>query len=310
MLNIIAADYYVPNHFIDLKNSEEFYGLSKYELNVFTRLYGLEKIPSAKNMALTELLSIPIKKIFQDNSVNNQSIKYLIYAHTSKVVNSFSQSAIKFLKQSFNFNNAIMLETTINNCASTISAIEIAGNLLKSDSSDAKALIVTGELTFTEIQKVIPKISILGDASAALLLGNNGVHHKLLSIEMKVDGKSSEGVWMNQEKSKEYERDYAPTLSQVIRMALKKANINLSDLSFIFPHNVNLPSWKKVISELNIPINKIYLSNVRKYSHCFGADIVINFVDAERERLIEPGDFYVMATVGLGSIYAAAVFQY
>lgn len=310
MINIEHASYYVPDHFIDLNQVPELYGLSKNELKVFTRLYGLERIPAAVGMSLQALLCKPIEQLMREKSINPNHIKVLIYAHTSKVVTPFSQSAIKYIKNYFHFDHALTFGTTINNCASTITALEMAACLLETMDADAKALIITGELTFTEVQKVIPKISILGDAAAVMLLGNSGSSHRLLATEMEIDGASADGIWMTPEQNKQYERDYAPKFSAVIKRALAKANIDISELSFIFPHNVNLPSWNKVVTYLNTTTDKIYLRNVKRYSHCFGADIVINLVDAKKENLIKPGDYYLMATVGLGSVYAAAVFQY
>lgn len=310
MLNIEAASYFVPDHFIDINQVPELYGLDKNELKVFTRLYGLERIPSAQGMNVQELLSHPIEQLLEDKHFDPENVRVLIYAHTSKVITAFSQSILKFLRDKFHFNNALMFGTSINNCASTITAFEMASNMLRSMDKDAKALIVTGELTFTQVQKVIPKISILGDASAVMLVGNSSSQHELLAVEMEIDGGSADGIWMTPEQNKQYELDYAPTFSRVIKKALEKANIGLEDITYIFPHNVNIPSWKNVVKALGISMDKIYLRNVKRYSHCFGADVVINFVDAKREGLIKQGDYYLMATVGLGSIYAAAIFRY
>lgn len=310
MLNIEAAQYYVPSKFVDLTNMTEFCGLSRQELKVFTRVYGLENIPSGEGMRLHDLLCAPIKALLQQNYVDRNNIKLVIYAHTSEILMPFSQSIVRWIKKEFNFDCAVSFAATINNCASTLSALEVADHYLRALGADAKALIITGELTFTPVQKVIPGVSLLGDAAAVMLVGRRNGFHRLLAIETKVDGSSAGGVWMTREKNRQYELDYAPALSGVIKAALTKAKIGLSHLTAIFPHNVNLPSWQAVAKCLGLPIEKIYLQNVRRYSHCFGADIVINFLDAVRAGVVKPGDYYMMVTVGLGSVYSAAVFQY
>lgn len=52
MVNILAADYFVPDSFIDLNDVKSFYGLNKHELNVFTRLYGLKKNSFCKELGI------------------------------------------------------------------------------------------------------------------------------------------------------------------------------------------------------------------------------------------------------------------
>jgi 3-oxoacyl-[acyl-carrier-protein] synthase-3 len=310
MLNIEAASYYVPTTYIDLNQASELYGLPRNELKVFTRLYGLEKIPYASNIALKELLFNALDKLFKENDINVDDIKFLIYAHTSKVVMSFSDSVIQSIKKRYLLTNAISFGVTINNCASTISAIEMAESLIKDMPLNSKVLIVVGELTFTSVQKIIPKISILGDASSALLVSNVKKQHQLLAVGTIVEGASADGVWMTPEQNQQYERDYAPTFSRAIHRAVAKVGLALSEIKLILPHNVNLPAWSKLAKQLNFPIEKVYLDNVKRYSHCFGSDSIINFVDVLKDNKLQIGDYYMMATVGLGSFYSAAVFQY
>lgn len=304
MLSIESASYFVPKKYINLINASEVYGLTKNEIKVFTRVYGLEKIPIADDMSLRSLLYQSL------NQLNMSSVCLIIFAHTSKVVAAFSDPIIHDIKRDYHLSDAVGFGMTINNCASTLSAFEVADHYLQTQSSDKKALIITGELTFTSVQKVIPRISILGDASAAVLVSRSNTEHRLLSVATHIDGASADGVWMTPEQNQQYERDYAPTFSAVIHDAVNKAGIALTDVAYIFPHNVNIPAWTKLANVINFPIEKIYLNNIKRYSHCFGADIIINFVDAIDNKNLKSGDYYMLATVGLGSIYSAAVFQY
>ena len=137
-----------------------------------------------------------------------------------------------------------------------------------------------------------------------------GKNHRLLHQEMKIAGEFYRGVWLTAEESKLFEYQYVPLLSETILLAIKNAGLTLDNIRLILPHNVNLISWENTAKAMGLSLDKIYLNNVRKYAHCFGADIFINFVDVLAEKKLKPGDYYVMATVGLGATFAAAVFQY
>jgi 3-oxoacyl-[acyl-carrier-protein] synthase-3 len=44
--------------------------------------------------------------------------------------------------------------------------------------------------------------------------------------------------------------------------------------------------------------------------HCFGADYFINFASADGLGMLRPGEYYLMAAVGLGATFSAMVFQH
>ena len=85
---IEAADYFVPKEAIDLNLVPELYGLTKNELKVFTRLYGLEKIPTAREMSLQELIRIPVEKMMQDSLVDPEKIKIIIRGNQEARISS------------------------------------------------------------------------------------------------------------------------------------------------------------------------------------------------------------------------------
>jgi 3-oxoacyl-[acyl-carrier-protein] synthase-3 len=132
----------------------------------------------------------------------------------------------------------------------------------------------------------------------------------MIHLEMKTAGQYHRGIWLTPEESQVFEQEYVPLLSQTILRAVEKAHLDLCDIKLILPHNVNLISWEKTAKALNFPYSKIYLNNIRKYAHCFGSDILINFVDANESSRLKTGDYYLMVTVGLGATFAAAVFKH
>nr|WP_236663471.1 3-oxoacyl-[acyl-carrier-protein] synthase III C-terminal domain-containing protein [Aeromonas jandaei] len=87
----------------------------------------------------------------------------------------------------------------------------------------------------------------------------------------------------------------------------QQAVLEWEQIRWIFPHNVNLISWRNAAAKLNVPLSKIYLDKLPELGHCFGADIFINWRFAS--QTLQPGDHIMVATVGLGAVFGAAVFQ-
>ncbi len=310
MLNIEAASYFVPKNRLKIEESLERFSLTKPQARVYSAFYGIQEIPCAEGLSMVDLITRSVEDLLQKTIIDKQHIKYLIHSHTAKVITRFGRSVIRQVQQELGLTSAIAFGTSLNNCASTLNAFEMASVLLQSHDEQARAIIVTGERAFTPTVQVIPNTSITGDASSAVLLGLHGKSHRLIHQEMRMAGEFYRGIWLTPEESKLFEKKYVSLLSETILLAIKNAGLNLNDVRLILPHNVNLISWENTAKAMNFPLEKIYLKNVKKYAHCFGSDIFINFADALAEEKLKPGDYYLMATVGLGATFAAAVFQY
>jgi 3-oxoacyl-[acyl-carrier-protein] synthase-3 len=310
MLSIDDVSYFVPQQRFDVEASRERFSLSKMEAKVFATFYGLQKIPYAGDMSMVSLICKSIEQLLKKNNVERRNIKYIIHCHTATVITSFGRSVIREAQQALGLESALCFGTSMNNCASTLNALEMAEMLLQNHDKHARAILVTGERAFTPTVQVIPNSSITGDASAAALLGLNGKKHRMLSLQMSAAGEFHKGIWSSPSESKKFEMAYVPKLTKTINEAISKAGLTLNDIALIVPHNVNVISWLNYANESGFPYKKIFLSNVKKYAHCFGSDIFINLSDAVSKNRISPGDYYVMATVGIGATFGACIFQY
>ena len=308
MLYINDTSYFVPNYVRDIDDVGEIIGIDKNHLKVYKKIFGIEKIPTAIEMRFHDFIKKPIEQLFKNNQINKDDIHYLIHCHTAKVISPFFTSIIRDVKKDLALTNANAFGISVNNCASVMTAFDILNHVLENKNS--KAIIVAGDYTFTPVMQYIPNTSILAEASSAALIGLHGDKNKLIAISTRIEGQFAKGIWLSPLEANEFEACYVNLLSDIILNAVNKAKLTKDQIKLIIPHNVNLPSWKRVANSLNIPIEKIYLDNVKKYSHCFGADMFINLASIEKEKIIQPGDYYVMATVGLGAVFSAAVFQY
>lgn len=309
MIYINHATCFIPNTTINVEESAARYNISKAQAKVFSKIYGLERIPVAHNMSILDLIRKPIANLMQTAEVKQSQVALLIHVHTAKVIAPFGETIVQKIKQEFFTSDTLAFSLSINNCASTLVAFDIAKCLLAKYTVDAKAVIVIGERAFTPAIQLIPNTSITGDAAVAVLLSKSGRHDKMLSFTMRTQGKFAKGIWLTPEEIAEFELVYPILLASTIRYAVQKAGITLEKVKVILPHNVNLPSWAKVAKLLDVPLHKIHLNNVKRYAHCFGADVVINYIAAKQAELIVKNDYYVMVTVGLGATFAAAVFQ-
>ncbi|MBO1910134.1 hypothetical protein J4G37_35785, partial [Microvirga sp. 3-52] len=282
MTGISLIESYLPSKQESISDLSENLGLTTFQTKLLTRIHGLEKIRYDPEETLFNLLKEPIIKILP--KVDSSKIKYILYAHTIQNVTPHTINIVEQIKEEFNLKHAISFSVTQHNCASALTAIEIASHLLKKGGDNV--LLITGEKAFTPSAQVIPNTSIMGEGSSASILTRNSEKNKLLSMERTILGKYYSGIYQDSELLKEFEKTYVKTLCNTISRALKTAKVRLEDLKIIIPHNVNKTSWLRVADYLQINKNKIYLNNISEFGHCFSSDPFINYSSIEQAGLL------------------------
>lgn len=306
MIGISFIESYLPSKQESIENLSEKLGLTTFQTKLLTRIHGLEKVRYDPEETLFNLLKEPVTKILP--KIDLSQIKYILYAHTIQNVTPHTINVIEQIKEEFNLRHAISFSVTQHNCASALTAIEIASYLLQKEGDNI--LLLTGEKAFTPSAQVIPNTSFMGEGSSASILTRNSPKNKLLSLERTILGKYYSGIYQNSELLKEFEQTYVKTLCNTLRRALKTAKVKLEDLKIIIPHNVNKTSWLRVADYLQINKEKVYLNNISQIGHCFSSDSFINYCSVEEEELLKKGDYFLMVSVGLGAVFSVGVFQY
>jgi 3-oxoacyl-[acyl-carrier-protein] synthase-3 len=309
-MHIVNVTYQLPETYETVMAMAKRVNLPLSEAKVFERVFGLKNLPIDLNATIEPLLIAAASCCLKEASIQPQQIKWLIHAHTATHVCPFGQSAVRSLKQKLGLDHAIAFGTGMTKCAAIFTAFEIANELLKSLAQDKYILLVTGDVAFTEVLQYIPGSTITTDGAAAILLAKDSINHQYLSSVNITYGEFAAGVWGEKANLQKFEKHYSQYLSAVILAAIAKANLSLEQIKLILPHNVNTLSWLKVIKELSLPRDTIFLDNIPRTAHCFGSDPFINLRDALMRNLIQKGDYYLLATVGLGATFAAMVFQY
>lgn len=301
---------FVPGQFVPLEDLQNTLSLNRNQVKVLTRIHGIEQVPMAKGLTLKQLLASSLEKLLHSEGFPpKDKIKYLIYTHTIQTVSPYPINTVNELAKEFGLTEALPMSLTMQNCASSITALDLAESLLEKD-SESYAILLTGEKAFTPSVQLIPNTTVMGEASAACLISAKSGKNALLSVKQKTLGQFSNGVRLTPELMREFDLAYVPALASVITSAVEAAGLTLGDIDLILPHNINLSSWRKVLKHMDFPREKIFLNNVSKMGHCFCSDVFVNYRSAQEEGLIREGSVLVMVSVGLGATFAAAVVRH
>lgn len=309
MINVVKTAFSVPSS-MPLMEIHEQLGISKLQAKVFHDFYGLRNIAIAHNESLEALLVQAIKKITEGSLIRPDEIDYVIFAHTSLTQSPHSYGVLRRVMHQCELTNSNYFGINLNKCASAIEALIVAKNLLSNNPSAKNALVISGDIAFTNQQRYLQNASIAGDAAAAMFLSNQQLSDKgfrLIATSKVVYPEFYEGAWLSKSQSKKFEDEFPSMMASVINESLLTSKLSLKDIQYILPHNVNFPIWKSITSKLGCEFTKVYCENIGKYGHCFSTDFMINL--ASVKPLVSANEYVVAASVGFGLTFVSAVFQ-
>jgi 3-oxoacyl-[acyl-carrier-protein] synthase-3 len=309
MTALEAVATYVPDQRVSIESLAEEVGLTPMQVKVFKRFQGLAHVRRDPDGTLLELLLAGTSRLDALRGREHQ-VRYVLHARATAVVTPYPVNPLHELCQVTGLNHATAFTLTHHGCATGLLAIDVAGRLLAADGDpDAMALVLAGEKAFTRDAKVIPGISIFGEAAAACLVRSAGCRNRLLAYATSIHGEFG-GQFMDvPELAARYDQVYASSLTETILAAVAQAGLCIGEISLILPHNVNLMSWQRSCRRIGFPVERVLLDNIPAIGHAFCADAFINYATAMERGLLSPGDRYLIAAGG-GATFSAMVYEH
>lgn len=303
-----AVATYVPPTARSVADAAGDLQLSATEAAVLQKFYGLRDYRVDRAATAADLVERAARALPSLGRVARR-IRYVLHAKSVPPSGPHATPPVQSVRSALGLSGAVGFAVTQHACASGLLALDLAGRLLAAHEPDALALVLTGEKAYPSVNRTMPAPTITGEASAACLVARSGAGDLVLSYEWRVDGEFRDGTTMPGPTRSRFHQRYPQALAEVVQAAVARAGLELSDLAMILPHNVNRASWVRVAALLGLPLDRVYLDNVPVTGHAFCADPFVNYrcaVDADR---LEPGRPYLLASVGLGAVYAAMVLQ-
>jgi 3-oxoacyl-[acyl-carrier-protein] synthase-3 len=307
-----AVACYLPDKRVPVEDVAGQLGLAAIQVRLFRRYLGLAEIRLDPGGTLLDLLAAATSRLgqLQDPRVRHL-VRYVLHARALPVVVPYPVSPVRDLCRAFGLDDAVCFTVSHQACATGLLAVDIAGRLLAEDGDpDALALVLTGEKAFTRDARLVPGMSIFGEAAAACLVASDGPADRVLSYAASVRGGFDGRLDELPDVAARFEKEYPASLTEAMSAAADQAGVRLSELSLILPHNVNALSWQRLCRRIGFPVSRVLLDNVPVTGHAFCADPFINYVTAVERGLLRSGDRYLVAAAGVGATFSAMVVEH
>ena len=214
-------------------------------------------------------------------------------------------------------------------CSGFIYALEIAQQFIASHTYNTVLVIGAEKLSSIIDWKDRNTCVLFGDGAGAAILQSRGNTHGLLTACMGADGSKAGLLSMPAGGSrqpatlesvnarlhylrmdgKETFKNAVNAMLQAAQEALRRCEIDISQIKLVIPHQANRRIIDAVGERLGAREDQIFI-NLHKFGNTSAASVAIALDEAVQEGKIQRGDLVLLVVFGAGLTWGAAVIQW
>jgi 3-oxoacyl-[acyl-carrier-protein] synthase-3 len=265
-------------------------GLDAGAQKMFARLFGFNTLPYEPDAPMASLMTRAVEDL-ATQMPEKTCFSHVFHCHTLPTVRlhgaDFAGGAATAPEQ---------VSLGMAHCATGVAAFELLGHTLGPDDT---ALVLVGERAFHRRIRLIDDTTIMGEGAVALAVTRKTGPFTVIATHTTHDGCAAISRGHPTEPP-QVGRDYTDFVASHLADAMDRFGITADAPTHIMPHNVNMVSWHPIAKAAGLDPKKLFLRNVGRVGHCFGADPFINLTDAHAQGLTRSGDHVLMTSVGMG----------
>jgi 3-oxoacyl-[acyl-carrier-protein] synthase-3 len=320
-IQIIAAGSSLPELAVTNDDLSKFLDTSDEWISTRT---GIKQRYIATKETTTELGAKAARIALQNSGLSKDDIDLVICATGTPDVCAPTVAAN--IKKELGIESAPAFDMNTN-CSSFVYAITVAESLMK-NCNYKNAIVIGADVTSQILDWKDRGTAVLfGDGAGAVVLSNTenaGIlssyldciidKDNSLACNNKIDStpffqSDPERVTKVTMSGKSVMRFATQAFTEAVSAVVTKANISVSDIKLIIPHQANLRILKAAASKMNIDESKIYV-NIDKVANTQAATIPIALHEALEKKLINRGDVILFVAFGAGLSLGAVLLKW
>lgn len=304
-VTIDAVECCFPDQVVTVEERAAQLGLNAAQTHMFRRIQGLDRMHYDASVDLFDLLLPAARRVLEQAG----TVRYLLYGQAYHSVPSMAATdTAEEIRRRLGLTRVTAFTVTQQNCAIPLTAIDMAGALLRADDiPGAQALIVTGDKPRIREAQLVGNTCMVADGAAACLVSLNGPGAVVRSFATAGRGEFSDGMLMTPEQGRASIQARPANLLAVMEESARQAGYTLDDMQIVIPTNPNTTYWAETVKD-NALRKKFFIDNVPRYSHCLGADIFINYATLRDDKCLAADRPAMFVSVGIGMTFSAMVF--
>lgn len=305
MITLEAVESHLPERTVTVEDRAAELGLTPEQTHMFRRHFGLDRMHYDPSVELVEQLVRAAERALGDTP--RADVRHLILGHALHGAGHLAPDIVRQLARRLDLEHATAFALTQQNCAVSMSAVDVAGALLQAGADpSARALVLVGDKPRTRAAQLIMNTCIVADGTAAALVAWDGPGVPVRSFATRTLGQFSDGMLSSPETLRASAELRPLVLAEVMEEAAHRAGHTLADIQWFIPSNPNLVFWRDAVPDEELR-GRFFLGNVPRYSHCLAADVFANYVTLREEKQVEPDRPVMFVAIGVGMTFSAMV---
>lgn len=214
-------------------------------------------------------------------------------------------------------------------CSGFLNALSVADSFIRTGQINNALVVGSDALSRLLNWQDRGTCILFGDGAGAVVLGASENGSGILSTRLRTDGSyvktlyvpaggslkpaTPETVRRNEHtitmNGKEVFKIAVRSMEEISRQALVEADVQVSEVSLVIPHQANRRIIVALAERLGIPMERVMV-NLEKYGNTSAASIPVALDEAKRQGRIKPGNIVLLNAFGAGFAWGAAVIKF
>ena len=214
-------------------------------------------------------------------------------------------------------------------CSGFLNALSVADSFIRTGQINNALVVGSDALSRLLNWQDRGTCILFGDGAGAVVLGASQNGSGILSTRLRTDGSyvktlyvpaggslkpaTPETVQRNEHtitmNGKEVFKIAVRSMEEISRQALIEADVQVSEVALVIPHQANRRIIVALAERLVIPMERVMV-NLEKYGNTSAASIPVALDEAKRQGRIKPGDIVLLNAFGAGFAWGAAVIKF
>jgi 3-oxoacyl-[acyl-carrier-protein] synthase-3 len=214
-------------------------------------------------------------------------------------------------------------------CSGFLNALSVADSFIRTGQINNALVVGSDALSRLLNWQDRGTCILFGDGAGAVVLGASQNGSGILSTRLRTDGSyvrtlyvpaggslkpaTPETVQRNEHtitmNGKEVFKIAVRSMEEISRQALAEADVPVSQVSLVIPHQANRRIIVALAERLGIPMDRVMV-NLDKYGNTSAASIPVALDEAKRQGRIKSGDIVLLNAFGAGFAWGAAVIKF
>jgi 3-oxoacyl-[acyl-carrier-protein] synthase-3 len=214
-------------------------------------------------------------------------------------------------------------------CSGFLNALSVADSFIRTGQINNALVVGSDALSRLLNWQDRGTCILFGDGAGAVVLGASENGSGILSTRLRTDGSyvkqlyvpaggslkpaTPETVQRNEHtitmNGKEVFKIAVRSMEEISRQALVEADVQVSEVALVIPHQANRRIIVALAERLGIPMERVMV-NLEKYGNTSAASIPVALDEAKRQGRIKAGDIVLLNAFGAGFAWGAAVIKF